>query len=152
MNRRTGDQQPVNANHDKVQMTVRLRPDVVRAARETSIRSGVPVSVIVAEAAGETLLPPPEESAETKVQNVSIRLLSRMETLERALGRELFLTRELLAQFVRAYLNHTPAVPEPERTVASLSGRVRFKRLVEQVNVNAHQGVSILNDTEVPNA
>lgn len=152
MNRQPATQRKATANQDKVQMTVRLRPDVVRAARETSIRSGVPVSVIVAEAAGRTLLPPPEESAETKVQNVSNRLLSRMETLERTLGRELVMTRELIAQFARAYFNHTPAVPEQERTVASLSGRLRFVRLVEQVNVNTRQGVSILNDTEVPNA
>lgn len=152
MNRQPATQRKVSANQDKVQMTVRLRPDVVRAARETSIRSGVPVSVIVAEAAGRTLLPPPEESAEVTVHNLSNRLLSRMETLERALGRELMMTRELIAQFVRAYFNHTPAVPEQERTVASLSGRLRFVRLVEQVNVNTRQGVSILNDTEVTNA
>lgn len=150
MKRETTSQRKVPANRDKVQMTVRLHPDVVRAARETSIRSRVPVSVIVAEAAGQTLLPPPEESAETKVQNVSNRLLSRMETLERSLGRELFMTRELIAQFARAYFNHTPAVPEQERTVASLSGRLRFVRLVEQVNTNARQGLSILNDNEVP--
>jgi len=152
MNRQAGGQRNVSTSHERVQMTVRLQPDVVRAARETSVRSGVPISVIVAEAAGRTLLPPAEESAETKVQNVSNRLLSRMETLERALGRELFLTREMLAQFVRAYLNHTPAIPEEERAAASLSGRLRFVRLVEQVNVNARQGLSILNDSEVPNA
>lgn len=152
MNRQPATQRKLSTKHDKVQMTVRLHPDVVRAARETSIRSGVPVSVVVAEAACQTLLPPPEESAEIKVRNVSNRLLSRMETLERALGRELVLTRELVAQFARAYFNHTPAVPDPERNAASLSGRLRFVRLVEQVNTNARQGVSILNDTEVTHA
>ncbi|MCO6439393.1 MAG: hypothetical protein J5J06_20070 [Phycisphaerae bacterium] len=142
----------MTGKYEKVQMTVRLRPEVASAARKASLRNGTPVSVIIAEAAGQTLLPPPEESVETKVHNLSNRLLSRMETLERALGRELFLTRELVAQLARAYFNHTPAIPDQERAAASLSGRLRFVRLVEQVNVNAGQGVSILNDTEVPSA
>jgi len=142
----------MKSRNEKVQMTVRLRPEVASAAQKASLRNGTPVSVIIAEAAGQTLLPSPEESVETKVQNLSNRLLSRMETLERALGRELFLTRELVAQLARAYFNHTPAIPEQERSAASLSGRLRFVRLVERVNANAGQGVSILNDTEVPDA
>jgi len=142
----------VNENRHKVQMTVRLKPEIYLAAKEAERRRGVPVSVIVADAASEVLLPAPEESAETKLQNLSNRLLSRVETLERSLGRELFINKELLGQFIRAYFNHTPSIPDTERTAASLSGRLRFVRLLEQVNVNVRQGVSILNDSEVSDA
>jgi hypothetical protein len=75
-------------------MTVRLRHEVYRAAREAQRRRGVPLAVIVAEAAGEALLPPTEESPETRIRNLSNRLLSRMEALECALGREILLNKE----------------------------------------------------------
>lgn len=134
----------------KIQLTVRLQPEAHRAAKDAQRRSGKPLAVIVADAANKILLPTPDESAEIKIQTLSSRLLSRMETLERTIGRELYLSKELLAQFARSYFNHTPAIPESERNPASTSGRLRFVRLVEQVNVNVRQGVSILNETETP--
>jgi len=139
----------MNSRRDKIQMTVRLKPEVYLAAKEAERRIGVPLSVIVAEAAGQSLLPPPAESPDVKIQNMANRLLSRMETLERALGREMLLSRELLAQFARAYFNHTPAIPDSERSAASTSGRVRFVRMVEQVSLNVRQGVSILEESKV---
>lgn len=152
MNRQGENQRTPLTGRCKVQLTVRLKDEVYRAARETSARRRVPLAVIVAEAAAQALLPPPEASPETNLVHLSKRLLSRMETLERSLGRELFATRELLAQFVRAYFNHTPAIPDSERAAASLSGRLRFVRLAEQVNLNAGQGISILNELEAPDA
>lgn len=134
----------------KVQITVRLQAEAHRAAKDAQRRTSIPLAVIVADAATKVLLPSPDESTEVKVQTLSNRLLSRMETLERTIGRELYTTKELLAQFARAYFNHTPAIPESERNPASTSGRLRFGRLVDQVNVNVRQGVSILNETETP--
>jgi hypothetical protein len=134
----------------KVQLTVRLQSEAYRAAKVAQRRSGMPLAVIVADAATKNLLPSQDESAEIKIQTLSNRLLSRMETLERSIGRELYMTKELLAQFARAYFNHTPAIPESERNPASTSGRLRFVRVVEQVKVNVLQGVSILNETETP--
>lgn len=136
------------SKRDKVQMTVRLKRDVYRRAKDVERRTGVPVSVIIADAAAETLLPPLEETAETKIENLSKRFLSRLEVLERAMGKELFVTKEILAQFARAYFNHTAAIPESERPSASMSGRLRFMRLVEQVKTNANHGLSILDDSE----
>ncbi len=137
---------------NKVQLTVRLQPEAHRAAKEAQRRSGIPLAVIVADAATRVLLPSAEESIEIRMQSLSNRLLSRMEMLERTIGRELYLSKELLAQFARAYFNHTPAIPESERNPASTSGRLRFVRLVDQVNVNVRQGVSILNETESTDA
>lgn len=136
----------------KVQLTVRLQPEAHRAAKEAHRRSGIPLAVIVADAATRVLLHSAEESIEIRMQSLSNRLLSRMEMLERTIGRELYLSKELLAQFARAYFNHTPAIPESERNPASTSGRLRFVRLVDQVNVNVRQGVSILNETESTDA
>lgn len=136
-------------NQQKIQMTVRLSPGVYRAAKEVERRRKIPISVIVADAAAEVLVPPAHESPEVRMQNLSNRMLGRMETLERALGRELYSTKELVAQLTRAFFNHTPAIPDSERASASLSGRIRFVRLVEQVNLNVKDGLSILNDSEV---
>lgn len=138
----------VNAKKlDKVQVTVRVRPEVYQRAKDMARRTRIPVAVIIADAAAETLLPP-LESAETKVETLSKRLLARLEALERALGKEVFIAKEFLAQFARAYFNHTPIIPEPERPAASINGRSRFIRLVEQVKLNANDGTSILDDAE----
>lgn len=132
----------------KKQMTVRLRPEVQLAAEEVQRRTNVPLAVIIADAATETLLPSPRETPEKIMQNASLRILSRIEALERALSLELCFHKEFFAQFARLYLNHTPTIPEAERVSASLSGRTRFARLVDQVNRNIRDGLTILTELE----
>lgn len=149
MSRKEDHPKAMGGKPHKVQMTVRLKPEVYRRAREIERRTGTPVSVVVSDAAEAALVPRSEESAETKLQNLSNRLLSRLQTLERDLGGELMTTNELLAQFVRAYFNHTAEVPDSEREAASTSGRLRFVNLLKRVKVNIRMGVSILNDAEV---
>lgn len=129
-------------------MTVRLEPEVFRAAREFERRTGTPRSVLVAEAAKQVLLPPPHESPETRMENLSRRVLTRLNGLEHTIGTELQIIKELLALGMRAYFNHTPTIPDSERETASLSGRARFARLVGLLNQNLQDGASILNDTE----
>jgi len=72
--------------NSKVQMTVRLEQEVFRAAREAERRTGLPRSVVVAEAAREVLVPPPHESPEARMERLSARVLSRLTALEKKLG------------------------------------------------------------------
>ncbi len=142
----------MSTNQRKIQMTVRLEPAVFRAAQEFERRTGTPRSVLVAEAAKQVFLPPPHESPETRMENLSKRVLTRLNALERTLGTELQTIKELLGLGLRAYFNHTPAIPESERDAASLSGRARFARLIDLLNQNLHDGATILNDTETHHA
>lgn len=139
----------MKTNQRKVQMTVRLEPDVFTAAKEIERRTRTPRSVVIANAAKEVLLPRPHESPEQIMNKLSTGLLTRMGALERAFGKELHVLKELIALAARAYFNHTPAVPESQRDAASLSGRARFTRLIEQLDENVKSGASIFNETEV---
>jgi len=142
----------MSRNGQRIQLTVRLDPDVYQAAKEVERRTFAPLSRIIADAARETLLSAQQATISQQLQDLSNRLLQRLTTIERALGSEIVAVKELTALWARSYFNHTPAIPEPERTVASLSGRKRFVQLVEFFNRNLQQGVSILNELESNNA
>ncbi len=132
----------------KLQKTIRFERDVVRAATERSRRIGLPYSVVLANAAREALLAPCDGSSEAEFKELRKSVLSRLNTIEQALGRELVTIRELLALLARTYLNHTPDVSETEREAASMSGRLRFARLIELLQRNVGDGVSILDEPE----
>lgn len=133
----------------KLQKTIRFERAVVRAAHERSRRLGLPLSVVLANAAKEALLLPCDGTPDAELKELRRAVLSRMNSIERDLGRELVLIRELLALLARTYLNHTPEIPDSQRESASISGRLRFARLVEHVDRNVEQGVSILENGEV---
>jgi len=138
----------MNRNGHKIQLTVRLDPATHAAARALERKTRRPLSVIVAEAARDTLIPEERASLFDQLESVSNRLLQRTSTLERSIGRELTTIKELIAVGSRVYLNHVPEVPESERETASLSGRARFAKLVASVKRNLDHGVSILDETE----
>ena len=47
---------------------------------------------------------------------------------------------------IRAYFNHTPEVPEHERSASLLSGKARFHRYLDTLARNLRQNQSILGD------
>ena len=47
---------------------------------------------------------------------------------------------------IRAYFNHTPEVPDHERSAALLSGKARFHRYLDTLARNLRQNKSILSD------
>lgn len=94
------------------------------------------------------MLGPSDGSSEAEFKELRKSVLSRLNTIEHALGRELVTIRELIALLARTYLNHTPEVTESERDAASLSGQLRFARLVELLRRNVKDGISILNEAE----
>ena len=127
----------------KVQMTIRLEPDVEKAAVAFSRRTGIPVSVVVADAAKQVLIPRADDPR-LSLEQATERVLRRLGKIDSTLRADLNELRELMALAVRTYLNHTPAVPESERFAASMSGRIRFDRLVELLDQNLRDGLSIL--------
>jgi len=133
----------------KLQKTIRFERDVVRAANERARRLGLPFSVVLANAAKEALLVQNKNETGDALGEMRKSVLSRLSRLEQEVGRELVGVRELLALLTRAYLNHTPIVPEDARDAASLSGRARFAQLVELLQRNLKEGVSILDESEM---
>ena len=131
-------------NGNKIQMTVRLEPEVHRAVLARANRSGIPPAVVVADAAKQKLLPKSSDD-ELTLERATDRLLRRIGKIDSAWQEEYHTLRELIAIFIRMYLNHTPAVPESERRDASMSGRARFNRIVDLLERNLKDGISVLD-------
>lgn len=125
-------------------MTVRLEPEVHRAVLAKANRSGIPPAVVVADAAKQKLLPKSSDD-ELTLERATDRLLRRIGKIDLAWQEEYHTLRELIAIFIRMYLNHTPAVPESERRDASMSGRARFNRIVDLLERNLKDGISVLD-------
>lgn len=129
---------------NKIQMTVRLEPQVHRAVLAKANRSGIPPAVVVADAAKQKLLPKSSDD-ELTLERATDRILRRIGKVDALWQEEHHTLRELVAIFVRTYLNHTPAVPEGERKDASMSGRARFNRFVDLLERNLKDGISVLD-------
>ena len=134
----------------KVQMTVRLEPEVEKAAIAYARRTGVAVSVVVADAAKRTLLPATDDRSMSLEQSTE-RLLRRLGKLDASVQADLNEIRESIGLAVRTYLNHTPSIPDSERQAASMSGRIRFDRFVHLLDQNLRDGTSVL-EPQPPNA
>ena len=133
-------------NGNKIQMTVRLEPEVHRAVLARANRSGIPPAVVVADAAKQKLLPKSSDD-ELTLERATDRVLRRIGKIDSAWQEEYHTLRELIAIFIRMYLNHTPAVPESERRDASMSGRARFNRIVDLLERNLRDGISVLDSS-----
>jgi hypothetical protein len=59
---------------------------------------------------------------------------------------ELRVLKEMLGLGMRSFFNHTPAVPEPEKSAALLSGKLRFAKYLDLLARNLHGGDSVLGD------
>ena len=133
-------------NGRRVQLTVRLEPEVFRAAKERATRSGVSLSAAVAEAAKESLLSTYRGQREAEILRAVDRNFHKVARLERRLWLEVRVLKEMVGLGMRSFFNHTPAVPETEKAAALLSGKARFHRYLDLLAENLRGGESIMND------
>ncbi len=132
----------------KVQLTVRVEAEVVRAAKERAGHMKMSVSAAIAEAAKESLLSSYRSERETEILKAVERNFQVLRGFERRVEFELRVMKEMLGLGMRSFFNHTPAVPEPDKSAALLSGKIRFGRYLDLLARNLHAGDSVLG--EVP--
>ena len=133
-------------NGRRIQLTVRLEPEVYRAAKERATRSGVSLSAAVAEAAKESLLSTYRGQREAEILKAVDRNFHKVGRLEQRLWLEIRLLKEMVGLGMRSFFNHTPAVPESEKAAALLSGKARFHRYLDLLAENLRGGESVLHD------
>src|SRR5215218_4738146 len=102
----------MSLNENKIKLSVRLEPEVYKAAENFSARMNVPLAVVVADAAKQTLLPQYRKDAELASLKAIERCFNKLKILEDRIGTDLHVLKEMIGLAVRIYLNHTPAVPE----------------------------------------
>jgi len=130
----------------RVQLTVRLESDVVKAAKERAAHMKMSLSAAVAEAAKESLISSYRSERETEILKAVERNFYAVRRLDQRVSFELRVLKEMLGLGMRSFFNHTPAVPEPEKSAALLSGKIRFAKYLDLLARNLHGGDSVLGD------
>ena len=129
----------------KARLSVYLEPQVMRSLTDYAERRGKSKS-LVAEAAIESFLSPdaPERQEAVFVRRLD-RLVRQVERLERDIG----ISVEALALFVRFWLTATPALPEQAQAAARAKGAERYNGFVEALGRRLSRGTSFVREVSL---
>jgi len=133
-------------NEKLVQVTVRLEPRVVQAAKQRAGEMKVSLSAALAEAAKESLLSSYRSEREQEILKAVDRNFHALRRLEQQLGLDFQVLKEMIGLGMRSFLNHTTAIPDSLKSAALLSGKQRFHRYLDMLARNLRTGESILSD------
>lgn len=122
----------------KTQLSVYLEPELLRALERLAQKRGVSKS-LVAEAAIASLVTP---DADERKEAAMTRRLDRLSRQVERLERDLSISIEMLALFVRSWLSQTPPAPEALKAAARAKGRERFEGFVEALGRRLAKGAS----------
>lgn len=129
----------------KERLSVYLEPQVMRSLVEYAERRGKSKS-LVAEAAIESFLSPdaPERQEAVFARRLD-RLIRQIDRLERDVG----ISVEALALFVRFWLTATPALPEQAQAAARAKGAERYNGFVEALGRRLSRGTSFVREVSL---
>jgi predicted transcriptional regulator len=126
----------------KSRLSVYLDPETDRALEAFAQARGKSKS-LVAEAAIASFLSP--DAAERQEAAITRRLDQQTRAAER-LERNLGISIEMMALFVRFWLTTTPAVPEAGQTAAQAKGRERYEGFVAALGRRLAKGASFTRE------
>jgi hypothetical protein len=129
-----------------VQVTVRVEPRVLQAAKQRAGEMKVSLSAAIAEAAKESLLSSYRREREQEILKAVDRNFHALRRLEQQLGVDLQVLKEMIGLGMRSFFNHTTAIPDSLKSAALLSGKQRFHRYLDMLARNVRTGDSILSD------
>lgn len=125
-------------------MNVYFPPELLKQIADLAERKNLSRSAIVEAAVASFLSPDGGDRREAAFTRRLDRLSRQMQRLERDVG----LTAETLALFIRFWLTITPPLPNDAQAAAQLKGRERFEGFVEALGRRLQKGQSFLR--EVP--
>jgi hypothetical protein len=131
---------------NRVQVTVRLEPRVLQAAKQRASEMKVSLSAALAEAAKESLLSSYRSEREQEILKAADRNFHAVRRLEQQLRLDIQVLKEMIGLGMRSFFNHTTAIPDALKTAALLSGKQRFHRFLDLLAKNLRTGESILSD------
>ncbi len=126
----------------KARLSVYLEPDTLKALEALADRRGKAKS-LVAEAAIASFVSP--DASERQEAAITRRLDQQNRATER-LERNLGISIEMMALFVRFWLTTTPAVPEAAQAAAQAKGKERYEGFVEALGRRLARGVSFTRE------
>ncbi len=133
-------------NDEKIKFSISLSRPAYDAAKAQAAELGKAFTWVVAEAATQTLLATYRSDREAELLKAVERVFFKLQKLEKRQNLDLLILKEMAGLGIRAYFNHTPEVPEHERSASLLSGKARFHRYLDTLARNLRQNQSILGD------
>jgi hypothetical protein len=125
---------------DRLNLT--LPVEMIGRINELSERKKISRSAIVEAAVASFLSPDAADRREAAFTRRMDRLSRQTQRIERDLG----VTAETLALFVRFWLTITPPLPTEAQTAAQIKGRERFEGFVETLGKRLQKGQSFLRE------
>jgi hypothetical protein len=129
----------------KERLSVYLDPPVMRSLIDYADRRGKSKSLIAEAAIASFLSPDAAERQEATLARRLDRLVRQTERLERDVG----ITVETLALFVRFWLTATPALPEQAQAAARAKGSERYHAFIEALGRRIAKGPTLLREVSV---
>jgi len=122
--------------------TFRLPPDLALKLADYASRKGVPQALIVETALASFLSPDSSERLEGALGRRLDRLVRQVERLER----NVVISNEALALFVRFWLTATPSSPDTAQPAAQAKGRERYEGYVEALGRRLAKGRALADE------
>jgi predicted transcriptional regulator len=107
--------------------TFRLPPDLALKLADYALRKRVPQALIVETALASFLSPDGSE----RLEGALVRRLDRLTRQVERLERNVIISSEALALFVRFWLTATPPLPDTAQPAAQAKGRERYEGFME---------------------
>jgi len=126
----------------RFRMNVYFPPELLKQVSDLADRQKLSRSAIVEAAVASFLSPDGSDRREAAFTRRLDRLSRQMQRLERDVG----LTAETLALFVRFWLTVTPPLPNDAQAAAQAKGRERFEGFVEALGRRLQKGQSFLRE------
>lgn len=123
-------------------MNVYFPPELLKQISDLADRKNISRSAIVEAAVISFLSPDGVDRREAAFARRLDRLSRQAQRLERDVG----LTAETLALFVRFWLTITPPLPNEAQAAAQIKGRERFEGFVETLGRRLQKGQSFLRE------
>ncbi|MDO8972401.1 CopG family transcriptional regulator [Reyranella sp.] len=122
--------------------TFRLSPDLALKLADYATRKRVPQAHIVEAALASFLSPDGSERLEGALGRRLDRLVRQVERLER----NVTISNEALALFVRFWLTATPSLPDTAQPAAQAKGRERYEGYVEALGRRLAKGRALADE------
>lgn len=123
-------------------MNVYFPPEMLKQIAELADRKKLSRSAIIEAAVASFLSPDGADRREAAFTRRLDRLSRQVQRMERDLG----VTAETLALFVRFWLTITPPLPSDAQAAAQIKGRERFEGFVDALGRRLQKGQSFLRE------